>query len=1050
MSSEEEPIEPEGIPPVVAVVVTCDSGPWLEETLEALGQQDYPDFSVLVLDAGSEEDPTPRIAGVLPTAFVRRLGENRGFGPSANEVLDLVEGASHYLVCHDDVAPEPDAVRVLVEEAFRSNAGIVAPKLVAWDDPTRLLAVGVHVDKAGVPEEQVGRGEPDQEQYDAVRDVFVAPGGCTLIRADLFTSLGGFDPEIQMFGDDLDLCWRAQVVGARVIVAPDARVRHLEAASAGRRAVLGAAADPDRGIALVDIVRPLQLRNRLRTVMKCYGRFHLVRVLPQLLVLAIGETLFAVSARRRPVAAATVAAWRWNWSWTRLGQLRAARRELQSQRALPDREIRRLQVRGSARMSAFLRGQLTATHPGEVITTASRDFAESVRRGERRLHLTVWSLLVVVLVAGSRHLLTRPLPVVGDFVPFPDGALDMLRLFVSGWRTAGLGSESPAPVAFAILGAAGTVLLGAMGAVQKVLLLGCLPLGLVGVHRLARPLASDRAPLVAVVAYAAIPLPYNALATGRLQTLIAYAFAPWLLARMARAAGRAPFDGLREHGDGRPARHALPLALLLAVVVALAPAALGTVGVLVAGMLVGSLLAGGARGALKAAAVTVLAVVGAAVLLFPWSLELVLPGAEVAGFAGLGIPTSDAPALSDLLRFKTGPMGAAPFGWAVLVAAAVPLVLARAERLQWSMRLWTIALVGWVSAWALVRGWLPLTGGHPDALLVAPAVALSLAAATGVTAFERELHAYRFGWRQLAAVGGAVALGLATLPLVGEAVSGRWDAPRRSHASVLSWLPEQQRDGGFRTLWLGDPRVLPAGGWRIREGLGYATSRNGFPEASDLWPGAAGTTGLIADAIEIAEADGTTSLGRLLAPMAVRYIVVPSAAAPEGGPRYPPPAGVLESLADQIDLRRLDTVAALTVYENTAWIPTHAALAPETAAAAGQPIANTPSAALAGAPVLRRHDGPLSWSGEVPDDAVIHVAETASPRWRMQVDGSDVDRSKSFGFANAYAVASGGDAVLSYRTGPVRYAALLLQVVLWAAGIASVWRWRRGEREEVE
>ena len=108
---------------------------------------------------------------------------------------------------------------------FRSNAGIVAPKLVDWDHPQRLLQVGMGADKGGAPVTLVEPGELDQEQHDAVRDVFVAPGGCVLVRADLFEALGGFDEGMSMFGEDLDLSWRAQVAGARVVVAPGARVR---------------------------------------------------------------------------------------------------------------------------------------------------------------------------------------------------------------------------------------------------------------------------------------------------------------------------------------------------------------------------------------------------------------------------------------------------------------------------------------------------------------------------------------------------------------------------------------------------------------------------------------------------------------------------------------------------------------------------------------------------------------------------------------------------------------------------------------------------------
>src|SRR5436190_8284271 len=224
-----------GAPPVVAVVVARAPGPWLEEALTSLAEQDYPSLSVLVVDAGGGRGLTARVAGVLPGAYVRAAEGSRGFAPAANDVLSIVEGASHFVFCHDDVALAPDAVRVMVEEAFRSNAGIVGPKLVEWERPQRLLAVGIGVDKLAAQSPLVEPGELDQEQHDGVRDVFACAGACLLVRADLFTTLDGFDPQITGPGEDVDLCWRAQVAGARVIVAPDARVRHVHATHEGLR-----------------------------------------------------------------------------------------------------------------------------------------------------------------------------------------------------------------------------------------------------------------------------------------------------------------------------------------------------------------------------------------------------------------------------------------------------------------------------------------------------------------------------------------------------------------------------------------------------------------------------------------------------------------------------------------------------------------------------------------------------------------------------------------------------------------------------------------------
>ena len=144
-------------------------------------------------------------------------------------MLRLVEGDNGFFCfLHDDVALEPDAIRLLVEELYRSNAGIVGPKLVAWDDPGVLQHVGLGVDRFGEIDPIVEPGEVDQEQHDAVRDVFALPSACLLVRADLFRAIGGFDTAIDFYGDDVDLCWRAHLGGARVVVVPAARGRHRE------------------------------------------------------------------------------------------------------------------------------------------------------------------------------------------------------------------------------------------------------------------------------------------------------------------------------------------------------------------------------------------------------------------------------------------------------------------------------------------------------------------------------------------------------------------------------------------------------------------------------------------------------------------------------------------------------------------------------------------------------------------------------------------------------------------------------------------------------
>ncbi len=1022
-------------PAVVAVVVTCDSGSWLEEALESLAAQDYPNLSVLVIDANSAEDPTARVARVLPDAFVRRLPANRGYAASANEALKLVEGASHYLLCHDDVVLAPDAVRLMLEEAFRSNAGIVTPKLLDWHEPARLLQVGMSADRGGAPVALAERGELDQAQHDNVRDVFFAPGGCVLVRADLFASLDGFDPLMGLYGEDLDFSWRAHIAGARVVVAPAARVRHLEAMTSGHRAP-GGGPPPKNAEAVRRRVRPLQLRHRLRAVLKAYGPWHLARVLPQAGVLALLEIVGDIVTGRAGAARDTMRAWSWNLR--HLAQLRNARREVKSHRRMSDGEIRDLQARDVVRFVNFVRTQVLGENLRPRVVAGR--IAASAESRDLRLPLLVGTTAIVLLLVGSRQLISSGIPTVNELAPVSDGAFGLLGRFLSSWREVGLGDQGPAPPAFVVLGLGGLLLGGSAALFQTLLVIAALPLGAVGAYRVARAFGSQQASLAALVVYAAVPVPYNALAAGRVSGLVAYATAPWVLGRLLRATGIEPFA---EAEAGRELeREILGLGLLLTVAAALSPSVVLMAVLIALGVVAGSVLAGGAGPARRALVVGLGGVGVSAVLLFPWTLTFLRPGAQLAALLGETTAPPGGYGWGSLLRFQIGSpgvsLGDAPIGWAFLLAAALPLLLGREWRLSWAARMWGLALVCWGAAWLAGRGWLPLPLPRADVALAPAALALALALALGVRAFEEDLRGYRFGWRQLAVSTALVVTLAGLLPVVATALGGRWGLPRQDFAELLSWMPEQRAQGPFRVLWLGDPDALPLGAWRMGEGLSYATSRGGPPDSSVAWAGGSpGHAEGLADAVTAARARGTTRLGRLLAPAAVRYVVVPERAAPMQAetPLLPPPADLPATLDAQVDLKQLKTDGALRVYENAAWAPGRALLRPDQAQAGkAEGLASVAAVDLSGSPfALPRERSRTRFEGPVNEGDVVFLSEAASRRWELRVEGRTATRAEAFGWANAFSAPAGGTATLLYRTSPWRYAAVLLEAALWLA-----------------
>ncbi len=89
-------------------------------------------------------------------------------------------------------------------------------------------------------------------------------------------------------------------------------------------------------------------------------------------------------------------------------------------------------------------------------------------------------------------------------------------------------------------------------------------------------------------------------------------------------------------------------------------------------------------------------------------------------------------------------------------------------------------------------------------------------------------------------------------------------------------------DGAFRVLWLGDTNALYQGSWAAGDGLAYATSEDGGPDARWLWNSAGpGPASGLASAVDLARAGGTDQLGRLLAPSGVRYVALLTSLAPE-------------------------------------------------------------------------------------------------------------------------------------------------------------------------
>jgi GT2 family glycosyltransferase len=1024
--------ETQQAPPVVAVVIVHDPGPWFDTTMAALARQDYPNLRMLFLVADGAvpfDEVQERIVSVIPTAFVRSLGANAGFGPSANEVLRLVEGDNGlFLVCHDDVAPEPDALRLLVEELYRSNAGAVGPKFVEWDEPRVLQSVGLSMDRFGEIDPVVEVGEVDQEQHDGVRDVFALPSAYFLVRADLFRQLGGFDPAIDFHGEDVELCWRIHHSGARVIVVPSARVRHLGQLRERR---------PDLAHGRS------KARHRMRSVATLTGASRLPLRIVEMVLLTMGELVVGPFTGR------------FGQAWKSLGALvgliprtpaiLARRRAVKAGRVVPEREVFSLQERGSARLNSYLRSRETATYVGSGV---------EIRRWRPSTTgpVLAWLAVLAGVVVGARSFLGDGIPPVGEFLAFPESPARLLDTYMSGWNPTGAGATSPNPTGWATLAGLSVVTLFNMGLLHTVFVLALVVVGAAGTWKLATVFPSTRAQVGALLVYAATPLVSGAMSSGRLTVLVTYAAVPWTVHLLRRAAGISTADPLLSAADAvdglvtldglERARRTVLAGIVVAVAVAFAPIVLPVVVVLAVLLAAATLLAGGPWQTAAWFAVTGLgaAAVGALLNLpwiFSWSWEG-LVGAPPIGEPGRG--------LVELASFEIGMTDLAVLSLALYLPVFAALLLARAWRLTWAVRAGVLVVAFGALAVLGDRGSLPFSTPEAGVLLVPVALGLAVSAAAALAAFDLDVRGGSFGWQQPLGILASVAVVVGVVPGVVAIADGSFQTPTTPLARLIdASIPEAGADGDFNVLLIGDARVLPVPSTEYRDGVAWAIVDDGVLDALDRWaPPPNAASDLVTTALDEMSASSTLRAGRLLAPLGIRYIVVP----PFDGVNstvndpLPLPAGLVSSLEDQLDLvARIPRLPTLEVFENRAWLPTAALLtgpAAEASSSAGSEV--LVRSELSGAnPVFVGVDQ----FGSTVDDVqagVVHVAVPFDDNWSLRVDGESVPARRAFGETTAFDVTTGGVATLAYDSPAIRFLAVLVQALLWIVALGVVSR----------
>ncbi len=495
------------------------------------------------------------------------------------------------------------------------------------------------------------------------------------------------------------------------------------------------------------------------------------------------------------------------------------------------------------------------------------------------------------------------------------------------------------------------------------------------------------------------------------------------------------------HWRSRPGGQVAVLGAIIAVAAGFAPAIVPLVLLLAVAWALGSVLMGASDARWRVLLVAVEAVGVALLLTLPWVVGTVLAGKASVGIFGLPLAGATSPGWGDVLRFAVGPAARSPLAWLLVVAAALPLLLGRGPRLVWATRLWVLALGSWGLAFAAYRGAMGSFAPSETVVLVPAALAVAACVGLAISAFENDLSESEFGWRQLVSVATLVLVVLGLLPVAAAAAGGRWDLPSQGVEQPLGFL-SRPSPSVARVLWLGDPRALPVGGWSVEPGLAFSLTPEDLPDSAQvLTPAGSGPAVVTADAVRLALSGGTVHLGRLLAPVGVRYVVVVDGLAPSlvgsatPSVSAPLPPGVQEDLLQQDDLQVVPGEVGVQVYQVGENMPV--------TASRGAPLPAVRVWSYPGAtdvvgwqPVLGDLGQGQPATGEVPA-GTLYAGYAPAGNFALTQNGHGAARRSAFGWAAQYRVAA-GRASLSFSRFPFVPLVVLLEMAAWIALAAAL------------
>lgn len=203
----------------------------LRECLDSVIECEYPNLEIIFVDNGSSDNSLLFVEhNYRDKIAVVKIDRNLGFSEGFNEGIRASSGEYLALLSNDMVVDRNWLKPVVKLMKSDQGIGLAGCKRLAYGTTTLLDGIGGDLYLCGRVKE-IGTGEVDRGQYDANMDNLGFIGGAMIIRRRTTEQVGLFDPDLFIYSEDVDLCFRIRKAGYKVVYVYDAVLWHRSSAT---------------------------------------------------------------------------------------------------------------------------------------------------------------------------------------------------------------------------------------------------------------------------------------------------------------------------------------------------------------------------------------------------------------------------------------------------------------------------------------------------------------------------------------------------------------------------------------------------------------------------------------------------------------------------------------------------------------------------------------------------------------------------------------------------------------------------------------------------